>query len=142
MTIQTNGKKKSRRQLIFQFFLLILNIIIIIFLSVLLTEFGANPLIIILILVFVFLIFLGPLLKRRQKSIYASLFPDKKKVREEKIQKKEEEIKRREEMKLFKLRHLNKIDLDFEYREPIIRKCDNCGLMIPKFAKKCPICGK
>ena len=142
MTIQDNKKKKSWKQLIFRLLLLVLNIIIIIVLYVLLTDFGANPLIIILVLSFVFLIFLGPLLRGRRKSLYASMFPDKKKVQKEKIQKKEEEIKRREEMRLFKMRHLNKIDLDFEYREPIIRKCDNCGLMIPKFAKKCPICGK
>ena len=34
------------------------------------------------------------------------------------------------------------INLDFKYRKPIIRKCENCGMILASFVKRCPLCGK
>ncbi|MHA2037241.1 MAG: hypothetical protein ACW98X_12450 [Promethearchaeota archaeon] len=35
------------------------------------------------------------------------------------------------------------IDLEFEYRKPLISDCENCGNILPNFVKdKCPFCGE
>lgn len=138
---QENLNKKSKKSVYLRLIVLIVEIIVIIILYAFLAEFGANPLIIVLILIFIFLTFAGPLLKKKQGSLYAEMFPDKNKVREEIIKRKKEDGQKREEMRLFNLRHKNKINLDVKYTKPIIRKCEKCGMIVPKFTKKCPICG-
>ena len=53
--------------------------------------------------------------------------------------------KRFEEKKKIEIRDpkvFKKISLDFDYRKPIIFKCENCGNTIPNFVKKCPFCNK
>jgi uncharacterized OB-fold protein len=32
------------------------------------------------------------------------------------------------------------IDLEFKYKKPLIKKCENCGNIVPNFVKKCPFC--
>jgi len=142
MINQEGEKKKSKKRIILKLFLLIFNILILFFLYYLLTEFGANPFIIVLVLIFVFLTFTGPLYFGKSKSLYSRMFPNKKKKLRERYQRRREEYKKKEDMRQFQLKHLNKISLDIEYRQPIIRKCENCGMMMTKFVKKCPICGK
>ncbi len=142
MIDQDIEKKKSKKGIILRLFFLIVNLLIVFFLYNLLNEFGINPFIIGLILIFVFLVFAGPLLSGKSKSLYSRMFPDKKKKAREKFQRKREEYEKKDEMRQFKLKHINQINLDFEYRKPIIHKCEYCGMIITQFAKKCPICGK
>ncbi len=142
MTNQEREKQKSKKRVILKIFFLTVNILIILFLYFLLTEFGANPYIILLILLFVFLTFAGPLLRSKGKSFYSKMYPDKKEILKERAQRRREEYEKRDEMKRIKLRQLNRINLDFKYSEPIIRNCDNCGMIMAKFVKKCPVCGK
>jgi hypothetical protein len=34
------------------------------------------------------------------------------------------------------------VNLELEYRKPLISKCKYCGNIIPNFVKKCPFCNK
>jgi len=142
MTNKDIEKKKSKKSIIIRAFFLVIDLLIVIFLYNLFNEFGVNPFVIGLILIFVFLLFAGPLLGGKRKSLYSKIFPDKKAKAREKFQRKREEYEIKDKIKQLKLQHLNQISLDSEYRKPIIRKCEKCGMIIPKFAKKCPICGR
>ena len=39
-------------------------------------------------------------------------------------------------------RRIDYIDIRSKYRKPLVRKCSNCGIMVPGFVKKCPNCGE
>ena len=147
-TIEVKEEKKiSSRRLILTSILLIFNILILLFLFFLYFEYGATPLIIFLIFLFAFLIFVGPFLRRKRKSLYSRMFPDKKKAKV--MQRSQKEfIRTRTEPKISQNNQIKTVDLDFKSNgslkplKPLIKKCSKCGMILGSFVKKCPACGK
>lgn len=141
MTNDAEPKKSTPKRIIFKFIILIIYLSAFIIIFTLITSLGANPLVVITILVFLFLISVGPFLKHRKKSLYSRMFPDKKKRIALNTQRRRDKFKikepRQPQPKVFK-----HISLDFNYSTPLIGKCENCGNIMPKFVKKCLFCGK
>lgn len=132
---------KDRRRAILRIFVLVLILAFLVFLYDALTQFGSPFFISILILLFVFLVFLGLLLRKNRGSIYKRLFPDKR----EAIQKK----RARKEHKMLLKRpstpqheKIGNIDLNVKYKKPVVKRCPSCNIVVPNFAKKCPFCGE
>lgn len=136
--LDSNNKPKkatfTRKQYILRLILLIIYIYLLYELYWLILKLGGTPLIAILILTFAFLFFLGLLLKKKGRSLF-SLFKRKKKQTStnyyDKIRGKKPHIRR-----------IDIINLDSKYRNPIIRKCPNCGIELAGFVKQCPNCGE
>ncbi len=130
--------KPSKKSLIKKSVSLIFLLVGIFILYYILIEFKTNITIVILIIVFILLAFSGLIFRnRKQKKMYDEMFPDKKR--------KAQPIKRREEFKIEKepdLKKLSDISLNFKYKRPLIKKCENCGMVIASYVKKCPICGE
>ena len=79
MSNETESKKSTPKRIIFKFIILVIYLAVLVILYSLLTNFGTNIIVTITILVFVFLLSIGPFLKRRKKkSLYSRMFPDKK----------------------------------------------------------------
>ena len=127
-----NKKEKSSKKNTVSLVLLLIGLFILYYILI---EFKTNIIIVILIISFIFLTFLGFIFRnRKKKKIYDDLFPEK--------QRRTQPIKRREEYKPEPdLKKLGNISLNFKYREPLIKKCENCGMVIASYVKKCPICG-
>jgi len=134
---------QNKKLLILKLVFIIIGFLIILVLFYLLSEYGANPLIIILILTFTFFTFIGPLYKRKRKSLYSRMLPKKgdKRSRLDEIRERKG-FKKKREIIPNKSKNLKPISLDFEYRKPLVRKCENCGMILASFVKKCPLCGK
>jgi hypothetical protein len=144
-------KQELKKKFILRLVFIIISLLIFIYLYFLLSEFGANPFIIILILAFVFFIFSGPVLK---KNFFSSLLfrrksnlfkiSEKNKHRRFRIEEKGRGKNIKNNTKLEQnLSESNKpINIDFKYRKPILRKCGNCGMILASFVKQCPLCGK
>jgi RNA polymerase subunit RPABC4/transcription elongation factor Spt4 len=105
-------------------------------------EFGTNPLLIILILGFVLLLFVGSFfIKKKQSSVYSEMFPDKKRRRSQDFHRKLElKIERTPEKPAQK--NFKEVNLNFKYRKSLINKCENCGMLITGYRKNCPTCGQ
>jgi hypothetical protein len=139
--LKNNKRKNTKKSLTLKLFFLFGEVILLIFLYFLLNMFGANLILIILILSFVFLLILGPVLRGNQKRYYSKLFPKKNRnVKDELSQIKG--LKKRYIPKFYQKKKIPSITLDFKYRKPFIRKCNNCGMILPNFTEKCPICGE
>ncbi|MFX0138410.1 MAG: hypothetical protein ACFFDN_32510 [Candidatus Hodarchaeota archaeon] len=138
MDIQNGKDKISRKKLILELIGLGIFLAFFLYLYYFLVNFGWNPLIVAILLIFIILITIGPFFRRRKKGLYSRMFSDSKKV-SNLIQKQEidaEEIQK-PESKIPK-----PINLEFEYRKPLINKCKNCGNIVPNFVKKCPFCNQ
>ncbi|MFW9942185.1 MAG: hypothetical protein ACFFFT_14195 [Candidatus Thorarchaeota archaeon] len=126
----------SKRTIFQKSLSLILLLIGVFILYYILIEFQTNLIVVILIIVFILLTFSGLIFRnRRKKRIYDQLFPEKKR---------RQPIKRREEFRINTgpdMKKLSEINLNFKYREPLIKKCENCGMVIASYVKKCPVCG-
>jgi RNA polymerase subunit RPABC4/transcription elongation factor Spt4 len=100
-----------------------------------------NPLLIILILSFVLLLFVGTFfIKKKQSSIYSEMFPDKKRRSQDFHRKLELKIERTLEKPTQK--NFKEANLNFKYRKSLINKCENCGMLITSYRKNCPTCGQ
>jgi len=142
MTNETKPKESTPKRILFKFIILAIYIsVLIIFYNFLDSRFGANPFVVVPLLVFVFLISVGPFLKRRKKSLYSRMFPDKKKRMALNTQRRRDKFKI-EEPKQPQPKVFKHISLDFNYSTPLIGKCENCRNILPNFVKKCPFCGK
>ena len=141
MINEIESKKSTPKRILFKFIILIIFLSVLIIFYTLLTRAGANPIVVLTVLMFVFLIVIGPFLKRRKKSLYSRMFPDKKKRVALNAQRRRDkfkiEIPKQTQPKVFK-----HISLDFKYTTPLIGKCENCRNILPNFVKKCPFCGK
>ncbi len=142
----SNGNKKkeiSRKGFILRLIVLISYLLVLLYLYYLFVEFGSNPFIVIILLSFVFLITIGPFLGKKRRSLYSRMFPERKK---RPVQSKERRKRRpiiEKELKQIQPKIFQAIDLEFEYREPLISNCENCGNILPNFVKKkCPFCGE
>ena len=135
--MENDETKPSKKNLIRNSFSLILLLIGIFILYYILIEFKTNLIIVLLIIIFILLTFLGLIFRNRKKRrIYTQLFPEKKR--------KTQPIRIREEFRIDKepdMKKLSDINLNFKYRRPLIKKCENCGMVIASYVKKCPICG-
>ncbi|MFW9897967.1 MAG: hypothetical protein ACFFDO_01735 [Candidatus Thorarchaeota archaeon] len=136
-------KKTSKRSATLKSILLLVNTIIILVLVVLFLQYGPNPIIIFFIFLLTIFTLVGPFLRRKKKSFYSRIFPDKKKARERQLAQKEF-IKKRTEIITAQKEEITPIDLDVKFgksMKSVIRKCSNCGMTLISFAKKCPNCG-
>ncbi len=141
MKTENTKESSSKKNLSFKMLLLIIYLIVLIFLYIILMEIGTNPLLIILILGFMLLLFVGSLfIKKKQSPIYSKMFPDKKRRSQDFHRKLELKIETEPEkpaQKLFK-----EVNLNFKYRKSLINKCENCGMLITGYRKNCPTCGQ
>ncbi|MFX0104705.1 MAG: hypothetical protein ACFE75_04350 [Candidatus Hodarchaeota archaeon] len=138
MAIQNSKDKASRKKLILKLIGLTIYLALFLYFYYLLVYFGLNPLIVTILFIFIILTTIGPFFRRNKKGLYSKMFSkvkkganlsQKRKIDTEKLQK--------PESKIFK-----PINLQFEYRKPLINKCKNCGNIVPNFVKKCPFCNK
>ena len=134
-----NEKKEiTKKQVIFELILLIIVILILVSLYYLFINFGAIPIIIILIILFPFLLAIDPFLRERKKSLYSKIFPKKRKALKEDLTAR----KKLRDRATPSNRTVPSVNLNFKYKKPAIRKCNNCGMILASFVKKCPICGE
>ncbi len=136
--------QEFKKKFVLRLAFIIISLFILISLFYLLSEFGLNPFIIILILAFTFLIFTGPFLKRKKKkkSLYSRMFPNKHSRFRLEESKQRKDFRVKTETISPQSEKFKSINLDFKYRKPILRKCENCGMILASFVKKCPLCGK
>ncbi|TFG21771.1 MAG: hypothetical protein EU529_12610 [Promethearchaeota archaeon] len=146
MTIieENNNKELTYKKLILTSIFLFVNILILLFLFSLYFKFGATPIIIFLIFLFAFLMLFTPFLRRKRKSLYSRIFPDKKNAKE--MQRRQKEfIRTRVEPNLPQQKEIKSVDLKIRpigRTKQLIKKCPNCGMILGSFVKKCPACGK
>ena len=136
--------KKSHRGFALKVILIIVYLLILLYLGYLFVEFGSNLLVVITLIVFVFLITISPFFKRKNKrSLYSRMFPDRKKRPRPQRQRKKRRpiiVKNPKQIQPIIFKSVN---LEFEYRKPLISNCENCGNILPSFVKsKCPFCGE
>jgi len=141
MKTEITKESSSMKNIFLKIFLLIIYLIVLIFLYIILMEFGTNPLLIILILGFVLLLFVGSFfIKKKQSPIYSKMFPDKKRRSQDFHRKLELKIERTPEKPAQK--NFKDVNLKFNYRKSLINKCENCGMLITSYRKNCPTCGQ
>jgi hypothetical protein len=138
-----NKKEKiSSKGLILRFILLFAYLLFLLYLYSILLEFGSHPLIAFFLLLFVFLIVIGPFFKNKRGSLYSRMFPDKKKRLENERERRKRTPIMKKEPKQIQSKIFQAVDLEYEYRKPLISNCENCGNILPNFIKnKCPFCG-
>jgi len=137
--------KKSDQGVALKVVLIIVYLLVLLYLYYLFVfVFGSNPLVVIILLLFVFLITIGPFFKKRNKrSLYSRMFPDRKKRPIPKKQRKKRRPIIVKNLKQIQQNVFKSIDLEFEYRRPLISNCVNCGNVLPSFVKsKCPFCNE
>ena len=123
-------------------FLSIIYVIAMVFVFIVMLNFGVDSFLIIILLAFISLIILGSILKRRkQKSLYSKLYPDKKPGMERRPTRKLE-LTIKAEQEAPEEKKFREVNLNFKYRKSLINKCENCGMIITSHKKNCPICGK
>jgi RNA polymerase subunit RPABC4/transcription elongation factor Spt4 len=137
-----NTKESSPKKNIFlKIFLPIVCLVVIISLYVILMDFRVHPLLIILILGFVLLLFVGSFfIEKKQSPIYSKMFPDKKRRSQDFHRKLELKIEMEPEKPAQK--SFKEVNLNFKYRKSLINKCENCGMLITGYRKNCPTCGQ
>ncbi|MHA1688720.1 MAG: hypothetical protein ACTSYC_07095 [Promethearchaeota archaeon] len=104
---------------------------------------NTHPLVAFLTDLFLFLAFLGVIIKGKNiKSFYSRLFPSKKERIRSQSQTRRMRHEFKKEIEDVSIKEFEPISLDFKYKKALLRKCDNCGMILPAFAKKCYNCGK
>jgi len=130
----------NRKKLIIRSIILVAYLSILLYFYFLFLEFGINPLIITLLVAFVFLTTIGPFLRRNKRSLYSRMFPDRRRKIKINNQKSQISSKRKKGLQPSQTKIFKPINLDFKYRKPIIKKCENCGNIVPNFVDTCPFC--
>lgn len=103
---------------------------------------GFNLLFGLLLVGFSLIIFIGPIFKlQKSKRLYQRLFPNKNENMKRRYEKKRLEEKKKKDFEFYKKKIPIPIELDYNYKKSMIRKCFSCGIIIPNFVKKCPNCG-
>ncbi|MFX1419004.1 MAG: hypothetical protein ACFE9N_08810 [Promethearchaeota archaeon] len=97
---------------------------------------GFNPVIISILLLFIILATIGLFLRTRKRKLYSRMFPKKKYTEIEKVELRSKKDQN-QEIKVPKA-----VNLELEYRKPLIDKCKYCGNIVPNFVKKCPFCNE
>lgn len=99
------------------------------YLFLILIALGASIPIALMVNLFCFLFFLGLLLKSKKQSTFS------------KNHQRSEEYLSKQTIQNRQIPP-QRIDLEYEYRKNLLKKCDNCGMLLSHIVKKCPICGK
>lgn len=133
-------KRLNKKKLIIWSIILVVYLSILLYFYFLLLEFGTNPLIITLLIVFLFLTTIGPFLRRNKRSLYSRMFPDRRSKIKINNQKEQISIKRKKDIQQSQTKIFKPVNLDFTYRKSIIKKCENCGNIVPNFVDTCPFC--
>ncbi|MHA1150797.1 MAG: zinc-ribbon domain-containing protein [Promethearchaeota archaeon] len=137
MVIEKNpNPKTSLRYKIIYTTVIVFFILIWILLLYYLLILNTHLILIFFIELFVFLVLYGSLVQLNKKLLVKI-----------KIQKKEDYLSKKEKFledykKLRPRRRIDYIDLNKKYQKVIIRKCPNCGTILPSFVKRCPNCGE
>lgn len=142
MTLEDKKNKPSRKQVILKLIWIMLYLAIFLYLFYLLINFGFNPLIISILLIFIILTTIGPFLRRNKRTLYSRMFSDKKSKAKLSEQTNRKRTLEEKELQQPNLKISKPINLEFEYRKPLINKCKNCGNIVPNFVKKCPFCNE
>ena len=133
-------KKKSHSGIRLVFLIIYVILLFVIYEIFIITE--HNILVGLLLIVFSFLIFIGPIFQyEKTKRMYLRLFPDRSKRLKEKYDKKRLEEKRKKDFEFYKKKIPIPIDLEYHYKRSPVQKCLSCGMIVPNFVKKCPNCG-
>ena len=142
MKDENGGENSSKKSNVRVLFLSIVYVIAMVVIFIVMLNFGVDSFLIILLIAFISLLILGSTLKRRkQKSLYSKLYPDKKQDMIQRPPRKLElTIKAEQEAPVEK--KFREVNLNFKYRKSLINKCENCGMIITSNKKNCPICGK
>jgi len=135
--MESKKNKNSRKIIVIRLIGIILYLAVFIYLYYFLFTLGFNPVIISFLLLFIILATLGLFFKTKKKKLYSRMFPEKKNGQIRKEQKTKQKELQNQEIKIPK-----PINLELEYRKPLIDKCKYCGNLIPNFVKKCPFCNK
>ncbi|MFX1441906.1 MAG: hypothetical protein ACFFHV_00705 [Promethearchaeota archaeon] len=131
-------RKKSWKRNLIKVISIIVFIIFLYELYTVLMNLGASLLLALLIMLFPTLVFIGVLVRDKSKPFF-SMF--KKNKNNSKNTSKEDFLSVYEKYHP-QQRRIDTINIQSKYRKPIIRKCSNCGIIVPGFAKKCPNCGE
>jgi len=76
-------------------------------------------------------------------SLYSRMFPERKKRPVQYKERRKRKPITEKEPRQIQPKIFQAIDLEFEYRKPLISNCENCGNILPNFVKKkCPFCGE
>ena len=113
---------------------------IFLYLYYLLVNFGLNPLIVSILLIFIFLATIGPFLRPKRKNLYSRMFPNRKNGVNKDLKKTHDP--KQKELSQLEAKIPKPMNLDFKYRKSIINKCKICGNTVPNFVKKCPFCNE
>lgn len=130
-------KKKSWKRNLIKGISIIVYIILLYELYNILLNLGASILLALLIMLFPTLVFIGLLLKDKNVSFFSRY----KRSINNKDTSKDDFLNEYEKYHPQK-RRIDYIDIRSKYRKPLVRKCSNCGIMVPGFVKKCPNCGE
>ena len=134
-----NKRKRSKSSELTAVIFEIILIVVLIYFYFLFLEYGINPVLVTLIILFILLLFAGPFLRGKQnKRLYSKMFPDKNNRSKNKMP----DFKQRDEVKLYtpQKKILKNINLDYNFKKPLLNKCTKCGMILTNFVKKCPIC--
>lgn len=134
--MEPKKKKNSNRIVVIKIIGIIIYLAINIYLFYFLIKLGFNPVIISILLLFIILVTIGFFLRSRKRKLYSRMFPQKKyvQIRKEQIKNQKDQ---NQEIKIPKA-----VNLELEYRKPLIDKCKYCGNIVPNFVKKCPFCNE
>ncbi len=136
-------KPLRKKSIIIRLIFIIVYSIFLYYLYLFLINLRIQHLIIILILIFLILIVIGPLITGISKAMYNRLFQRKKKrIEKSDYQFYKEQLKSTRQDTQIQPLDTKDINLDFKYRKPIIRRCNNCKIIVPNFVKTCPNCRK
>jgi len=135
-------KVRNKKSIVLRVLFIIAYSIFLFYLYNILFNLGVEPIVILLIVIFLVLIVIGPLITGISKDVYHRLFQQLDKKTKEKSEYEIYKEGLKYERPITQNKPRNNISLDFKYKKSIIRKCHYCGITIPNFVKKCPYCGK
>ena len=133
---------RSKKSIILRVIFIIIYSIILFYLYTIFLNLGVDPIVILLIVIFLVLIVIGPLITGISKDVYHRLFRQMDKKTKEKSDYEIYKEGLKYERPITQNKPRNNRSLEFKYKKSIIRKCHYCGMTIPNFVKKCPFCGK
>ncbi len=131
-------KKKSWKPNLIRVILIIVYLIFLYELYRILINLGASLLLALLIILFPTLVFMGLLVRDKNKSFFSRF---KKNGNNSEKTSKDDFLSEYDKYHPQK-RRIDIINIQSKYRKPLVRKCSNCGIIVPGFAKKCPNCGE
>ena len=142
MNSENNQPKYKNKKIIGRLIFLVFYSAFLIFIGVLLIWLNFNPIIVIILVAFLFLLALGPVINGIRKSIHSRTFSSKKRKLKNNYQEYKELLEKEEEQESKELILDKRINLNFKYKRPLIRKCKKCGIILVSYVKKCPNCGE